>query len=56
MSNRRETQQRGRQPREVRFTISNPDTPLSDAAIDALARLLLSLCQQPADQQENVAA
>lgn len=55
MSEQREGR-KARSAREVRFTIANPDVELSDEAIDALARLLLSLSRQSQDQQEIVAA
>ena len=44
-------------PRKVKFTVSNPDAEFSQEAIDALARLLLSMNRQsPTVPQENFAA
>jgi hypothetical protein len=41
----------------IRFTVQNPDTQLSQEAIDAWARLLLSLSRQSEPvKQESVAA
>jgi hypothetical protein len=57
MSDRNDVQPRGRQAHEVRFTVHNPDAPLSDEAIDAFARLLLSVSrQQPPAHRPDVAA
>jgi hypothetical protein len=55
MSRSQESKGRNRRSDPV-FTVANPDAKLSDEAIDALARLLLSLKQQLVEKREKLAA
>jgi hypothetical protein len=48
---------RGTPRQEVKFTVENPETRLSQRAIEAIARLLLAAeDEQPEGEQERVAA